>query len=91
MGHKQYNVMGQTMNTITQRFHAHSFNVRHHKQTDAVGLHLSRLDHIGTKDVRINVLEFIKLPPQSNKALDLRLKIEAYWIHKVRCLPPKRF
>ena len=48
--------------------HPFSISDRYHKKTDAIGLaYYSRLDHHGTKDVRINVLEFIKLPPQSNK------------------------
>ena len=85
--HKQY--VGQTKNTITQTVHSHFYNIRHHKQTDAVGLHLSRVDNTGTKDARINILELIKPPPQSNKTLDLRLKIEQYWIHKLRCLTPR--
>ena len=84
---KQY--VGQTKNSITQRFYSHFHNIRHHKQTDAVGLHFSRSDHKGTKDVRINVLEFIKLPPHYSKALELRLKIEKYWIHKLRCPAPR--
>ena len=87
MCHKQY--VGQRKNTITQRFHAHFFSIRHHKQTDAVDLHFSGLDHNWTKDVRINVLEFSKLPPQSNEALDLRFKIEKYWIHKLMCPAPR--
>ena len=70
--------MGETKNTITQSFHAHFYNIRHHQQTDAVGLHFSKLNHKKTKYVRINVLEFIKHPPQSNKTLDLRLKIEKH-------------
>ena len=80
---KQY--VGQSKNSITQRFYSHFLNIRHQKQTDAVGVHFSRLDHRGTKDVQINVLEFIKLPPQSDKALELRLKIKKFRIHKLRC------
>ena len=57
--------------------------------TDAVGLHFSRLDHQGTKDVWINVLEFIKLLPQNDKALELRLRIDKFRIHKMRCHAPR--
>ena len=84
---KQY--VGQTKNTLAQRFHSHFFNIRHHKKTDAVGLHFSQKDHHGTKDVTINVLEFIRLPPHSLKALELRLKIEKSWIHRLRCPAPR--
>ena len=84
---KQY--VGQTKNTIVQRFQGHFFNIRHQKQTDAVGLHFSQPDHHGLKDLSIQILEFIKLPPQSEKALYLRLTIEKSWIHKLRCPAPR--
>ena len=83
---KQY--VGQTKNSIAQRFYAHFHNVRHHKTTDGVGMHFSRSDHHGTRDFKISVLEFIKLPPQSEAAKNLRLKIEKNWIHKLRTPAP---
>ena len=84
---KQY--VGQTKNTIVQRFQGHFFNIRHKKQTDAVGMHFSQPDHRGLKDLSIQILEFIRLPPQSEKALYLRLTIEKSWIHKLRCPAPR--
>ena len=53
---KQY--VEQTKNSISQRFCSHFFTIRHKKLTDAVGLHFSRADHQGMKDVSISVLEF---------------------------------
>ena len=41
--------------------------------------------------MRINVVEFIKLTPESNNALDLRLKIDKYWIYKLKFLTPRGF
>ena len=69
---KQY--VGQTRNSIAKRFYSHFFNVRHQKQTYAVGLHFSRTDHKGIKDIKINVVEFIKLPPHTDIGLVIRRK-----------------
>ena len=44
--------------SLAQIFYSHFYNIRHHKQTDAVGLHFSRPDHKGINDVSINVLTF---------------------------------
>ena len=43
--HKQY--VGQTKNSIAQRFYSHLHNICQQKQTDGVGLHISRKDHKG--------------------------------------------
>ena len=85
--HKQY--VGQTKNSIAQRFYSHLHNIRHNKKSDGVGLHFSSSDHNGVKDITIRVLDFIKVPPGSEKALTLRLKFEKYWIHKLRCPAPR--
>jgi hypothetical protein len=55
---------------------------------DAVGLHFSKCDHTGTRDLKIQILEFIRLPPRSERGKILRLKIEKAWIHKLRCTAP---
>ena len=63
----------------TLKIHSsHCFNIRHKKQTDAVELHFSQTDHNGTVDVMINVLDFIRLPSFTERALSLRLKIEKH-------------
>ena len=78
-------------NSIAQRFSFQFFNIRHKKQTDAVGLHFSQTDHNGTVDVMINVLDFIHLPPFTERALALRLKIEKHRIHQLHCAAPRGF
>ena len=85
---KQY--VGQTKNSIATRFHSHFYirHIRHKKQTDAVGLHFSQPNHKGTEDLKINVLEFIRLPPKSQVALNIRLKREKHRIHKLQCPAP---
>jgi DNA polymerase elongation subunit (family B) len=42
----------------------------------AVGLHFSRRDHNGTKDMEISVLEFIKKPPRSPEAVKIRDRVK---------------
>ena len=86
---------------IASRFQGHYYNtnsaIEYYRATealqvpskpepkDAVSMHFSLAKHRGTKDLKIQVLDFIRLPPQSSKALTLRLKIEKPWIHRLRC------
>ena len=84
---KQY--VGQTSNTITKRFYSHFHNIKHSKATDGVSLHFSRPDHRGQSDIKIHVLDFIKLPPKTDRAKALRLEIERMWIHRLRCPEPR--
>jgi hypothetical protein len=100
--HKQY--VGQTKRKILERFQGHFYNVKMaldfyqsknkpgknvgRAPKDAVGMHFSRNDHNGTQDMKIQVLEFMHLPPQSERGKTLRLKIEKAWIHRLRCTAP---
>ena len=84
---KQY--LGQTENTIAQRFSSHFFKIKHKKQTDGVGLHFSRDGHSGMVDVSINILQFIRLPPSTLRALKLRLRLEKHWINQLHCPAPR--
>jgi hypothetical protein len=95
---KQY--VGQTKRKLFERFQGHFYNVdlarektnleeRHYKaKQDAVGGHFSQDDHHGISDMTLHVLEFVKLPPDSMRANDLRLLVEKHWIHKLRCPAP---
>jgi hypothetical protein len=53
-----------------------------------VGLHFSAQDHIGTRDLKIQVLDFVKAHPDSKQAGKCRLKVEKKWIHRLRCPAP---
>jgi hypothetical protein len=99
---KQY--VGQTKGKILDRFQGHFYNVKTamefyqsrnkpgktvgREPKDAVGMHFSRNDHNGIQDMQIQVLEFMHLPPQSERGRVLRLKIEKAWIHRLRCTAP---
>ena len=84
---KQY--VGQTKNSIAQRFYSHTYNIRNKSQTDGVGLHFSRADHHGFNDLQIQILEFINLPPDSACGKLFRLKMEKKWIHTLRTIAPR--
>ena len=84
---KQY--VGQTSNTLTQRFYSHFHNIKHKTLKDGVSVHFTRPDHKGFKDFQLHVLDFIRLPPKSDRGLALRLKIEKGWIHRLRCPAPR--
>ena len=71
---KQY--VGQTKRKILQRFQGHFYNVKCANQNDAIGIHFSQENHRGTRDFKIQVLEFISLPPQSIRSLTIRLRVE---------------
>ena len=94
--------VGQTKRSLANRFQGHFYNTtsaigqllgnntsqQRIDPKDGVSSHFSRPDHNGTQDMSIRVLDFIRLPPNSEKALSLRLKIEKTWIHKLRCIAP---
>ena len=97
---KQY--VGQTKRKLGARFQGHFYKIKSAQEflakssqnnatkfcKDAVGLHFSKPDHRGTPDLKIQVLDFIHLPPHSERSLKLRLKIEKSWIHRLRCTAP---
>ena len=58
----------------------------HQLQGDTIGLHFAEITHKGTADFKIQVLEFIYLPQNSERALKLRLQKGKLWIHRLRCL-----
>jgi hypothetical protein len=53
-----------------------------------VGLHFAQPDHNGTKDLRIQVLDFVNFHPDSKKAGLTRLRVEKKWIHTLRSPAP---
>jgi hypothetical protein len=84
---KQY--VGQTSLKIKGRFVHHYYTVDKEDLTKPVGKHFSRKDHNGIKDMDIHVLEFIKMPPKSEAALQVRNRVERRWIHLLRTPAPK--
>jgi hypothetical protein len=83
---KQY--VGQTLLRLKDRFKHHLYDIEIGDKQKAVGLHFSRFDHNGWKDVEISVLEFIKKPPRSPEAVKIRDRVEKKWIHLLRSPAP---
>ena len=95
--------MGQTKRTILERFQGHYGNINKalksqnipqngntwQIQSDTLGKHFTSGNHRGTQDLDIQVLDFIPLPKNSERAMQLRLKLEKHWIHKLRCSAPQ--
>ena len=95
--HKQY--VGQTKRTLALRFQGHFYNInlarsdlssqKHVRASqDTIGSHFACPKHNGISDLSIHIVDFISLPPNSERALQLRLKVEKLWIHRFRCPAP---
>jgi len=91
--------VGQTSNTIRQRFQKHLKDIEHasnwaqappsYQNTGKtnVGRHFSQPNHSAT-NVKIQVLELIKANPKSDTATQLRLSRENYWMHQLKTIYP---
>ena len=83
---RQY--VGQTKNTLRQRFVAHFYLIGHKKTEHEVSRHFNAHDHRGIHDVEIHVLEFIKNDAQRPETKSLLLKAEYSWIQRLRTQIP---
>ena len=84
---KQY--VGQTKNSLKQRFKGHFYQVVHNAEKTEVSRHFNRNGHRGLEDVEIHVPDFIHLSTTKNATLDIRLGREFDWIHRLHCTIPK--
>ena len=84
---KQY--VGQTKNSLRQRFVSHFYLIGHKKNEHEVPRHFNAHDHRGIDDVEIHVLEFIKSDTQRPETKGIRLKSEYSWIQRLRTQIPQ--
>ena len=84
---KQY--VGQTKNSLKQRFQGHFYQVVHDVEKTEVSRHFNRNGHQGLTDVEIHVLDFIHLSTTKTITTDIRLGREFDWIHRLHCIIPK--
>ena len=75
--HIQY--VGQTLLRLKDRFVGHFGDINNSLQDKPVGKHFSQGNHRGIDDVRISILEFIKMPPRSPQAATIRHRVETKW------------
>ena len=80
--------VGQTKNTIKQRFSKHFGNITTPATTDPIGRHFSAQDHRKLKDISIHILEFISAPSNSQSGQRLRDEHERKWIHRLMTTSP---
>ena len=83
---KQY--VGQTKNSVRQRFVSHFYLIGHKKTEHEVSRHFNSHDHRGIHDVEIHVLEFIKSDVQKPETRSYRLRSEYSWIQRLRTQIP---
>ena len=81
--------VGQTSVRLKDRFVHHFRDIELSNPDKTVGRHFSQRNHRGSKDMTISVLEFIKAPPKSPKAVIIRNRIERFWTHRLRTLAPQ--
>ena len=80
--------VGQTKNTIKQRFQQHFYLISKKSQAHYVSKHFNGADHNGIQDVSIYVLGFIHDTPGTEKARSRRLEIEGLWQNRLNTLRP---
>ena len=81
--------VGQTLLRLKDRFVGHFGDIKNSLQDKPVGKHFSQGTHRGIDDVRITILEFIKMPPRSPQAATIRHRVETKWTHVLRTLAPQ--
>ncbi len=95
---KQY--VGETTNSINKRFYQHMYENKHLKDPDNAPLcmsgktpnllpnHFAQADH-SYLDIKIQILEYITLPPNSQNTTVFRRKWELHSIHQLKTVVPQ--
>ena len=83
--------VGQTSRRLMDRFQGHfsSITNKRAKIKTLIHDHFNQIDHHGTADMSIYILDFIHMTPKSDRAKKLRLKIEQNWIHRLKSVHPQ--
>ena len=85
---KQY--VGMTKRKLKQCLYEHLRNIRQGNLNDPIGRHFSKVPHNrDPSKVKVHVLSFITHPPDSRTALNMRLRFELDWIHRLRTTLPR--
>ena len=84
---KQY--VGQTLNSIKERFKCHFTCITAPDLDNPIGRHFHHTNnHKGLQDVEIHVLAFINAPDRTPAGQRLRDEKERTWIHRLSTLAP---
>ena len=84
---KQY--VGQTKNSLKQRFQGHFYQIAHDAEKIEVSRHFNGNGHQSIKDVGIHILDFVHQTIIKSSTTNIRLGLEFDWIHRLHCLIPK--
>ena len=84
--------VGQTKNQILTRFQGHFNDITHDHDT-TVARHLNRCVNLNqtqslSREFTITVMSFIKAPPESHLAKQLRDKEEKRWMRRLTTIMP---
>ncbi len=95
---KQY--VGETINSINKCFYQHMYENKHLQYPDNAPScmsgktpnpllnHFAQVDHLHL-DIKIQILEYITLPPKSTNTTIFRRKRELHWIHQLKTFAPQ--
>ena len=83
-----YQRLQEHLRSIKQGLGARDNNLNTPYKPQPVGIHFSQKNHIGQKDVKVQILDFVHFHPDSKKAEQVRLRVEKKWIHRLRCPAP---
>jgi hypothetical protein len=73
--------VGQTKRPLYQRLSEHLWSIKICStekpfRPQPVGIHFSASDHIGARDLEIQILDFVHFHPDSKKTEEVRLRVE---------------
>ena len=80
--------VGQTKNTLMQRFQGHFGMIQRNDPKSDIAKHYNSANHKGTNDMQIHILDFIHLNPGSLPGGKIRNQIEMNWIHRLHTQQP---
>ena len=80
--------VGMTMNRLMDRFQGHFYNITSKRKEHAIGRHFNLPNHNGLEDVQIHIVDFIHMAARNPNAVQLRLKIERNWQHRLHTIAP---
>ena len=79
--------VGQTKNTIIDRFQGHIFHIKLNNNTKVARHFHSHSDHLDP-NMTIHILEYIRLPKDVPRSNSLRDNRELVWTHRLKTLIP---
>ncbi len=95
---KQY--VGETSNSLNQRFYQHLYENKHLKDPlnappsmvdkipNPLPKHFAQADHTHL-DMKVQIVEYVKLPPKAQTTTVFRRKRELHWIHQLKTFIPQ--